>query len=313
MTIRLPLSAAFLAAALILGACGGGGGDSGTGPGGLKPPLSESDDPRVARLGELLERADVLQMSSQHARSSMASADGSETIEEAFAEPVSCSGARCVAEDGTATTVQDLLDTTTDGIEFESIEVMLGARGGFDTVTASVSLEVTETLPDSELTVSSMATNYGFWGEHGYATLMLGGGPVTVEIAGTAFSGDYTTAEAYMAGDATGTNPSGTGSATWTGIAEASPTGAIERLMGTATVTIADLSQPRVGVAIDVPGHAISAPGWADMPLTNGGFDSGTAGTDYMGGNFLGRVHEEAWGVFDTTDYIGVFGTTRQP
>ena len=39
---------------------------------------------------------------------------------------------------------------------------------------------------------------------------------------------------------------------TWQGIAEAASTGTFERLQGTATVTIADLSLPRVGVAIDV-------------------------------------------------------------
>ena len=59
--------------------------------------------------------------------------------------------------------------------------------------------------------------------------------------------------------------------------------------MGTATVTIADLSRPRVGVAIDVPGHAIGAPGWADMALANGRFETGRAGEDYLAGNFHGR------------------------
>ena len=70
--------------------------------------------------------------------------------------------------------------------------------------------------------------------------------------------------------------------------------------MGTATVTIADLSRPRVGVAIDVRGQEIGAPGWADMPLDAGSFASGTAGSDYLAGNFHGPGHEEAWGVFDT-------------
>ena len=83
--------------------------------------------------------------------------------------------------------------------------------------------------------------------------------------------------------------------------------------MGTATLTIADLSRPRVDVAIEVPGHTIGAPGWADMALGNGAFSSGTAGTDYLSGNFHGPAHEEAWGVFDTADYIGAFGAKREP
>ena len=78
-------------------------------------------------------------------------------------------------------------------------------------------------------------------------------------------------------------------------------------------LVLADLSRPRVEVAIDVPGHGIGAPGWADMPLSNGGFSSGTAGTDYLGGNFHGAGHEEAWGVFETANYLGAFGAKREP
>ena len=283
----------------------------GTGGSGAAPPgLPDSDDPRVARLGELLERADALRMTGMHARWSLAG--GGETIEDAFVEAVSCAGERCVAADGTATTVRDLLDTSAGGTDLEMIEAALGTRGGFDTAATRGIFQVTETLPNLAVTVSPEVTSYGFWGAHGFAALALGAGPLAVDIDGTAFSGDFSTAQAYMAGDVTGTNPAGMGSATWTGIAEASPTGAFGRLMGTATVTIADLSRPRVGVAIDVPGHAIGAPGWADMPLTNGGFSTGTAGADYLEGNFHGPAHEEAWGVFDTTGYVGAFGARRE-
>lgn len=309
MNTRLPLTAAFLTAVLALGACGGGGGPA-TDPGG--PPPSDSDDPRVAQLGELLERADALRMSGMHARWSLAAA-GEETIEDAFVDAVSCSGARCVAADGTATTVRDLLDTSSGGPDLESIEAALGTRGGLDTVTASGSFELTETLPDLAVTASPEVTSYGFWGVHGFAALTLGAGPLAAQIEGTAYNGDFSMAQAYVAGDAAGTNPAGMGSATWTGIAEASPTGTFERLTGTATVTITDLSRPRVGVAIDVPGHDIGTPGWADMPLAGGGFSAGTAGTDYLEGAFYGPAHEEAWGLFDTTGYVGAFGATRTP
>ncbi len=278
-------------------------------PGTGTPGLSDSDDPRVARLGGLLERADTLLQSSYHGRYSLA-AEGEDTIADSFVEGVSCSGGRCVAADGTATAVADLLDLDA-GTDLETIEAALDTRGGFDTATTSGSFENTQTLPDLTLTVSPEVTSYGFWGEHGFAALALGAGALAAEIDGTAFAGDFSLAQAYVAGAATGANPAGTGSATWTGIAEASPTGAFARLMGTATVTIADLSRPRVGVAIDVPGHAIGAPGWADMALGNGAFTSGTAGTDYLSGNFHGPAHEEAWGVFDTADYIGAFGAKR--
>ncbi len=310
MNTRLPLTAVFLAAALTLGACGGGGGGGSGGP----PPssgLSDSSDPRVARLGKLLERADTLRMSGLHARWSL-SAPGEETIEDTFDEAVRCTGVRCDAADGTATTVRDLLDPSAN-IDPDTIAAALGTRGGFDTVTTRGGFRTTETLPGLTVSVSPAVTGYGFWGDHGYAALALSTGPVTAEIEGTSYSGDFSMAQGYVAGDATGSNPSGTGSATWTGIAEASPADTNERLMGTATVTIADLSRPRVGVAIEVPGHAIGAPGWRDMRLANGVFSSGTSGRDYLEGAFHGPGHEEAWGVFDTADHVGVFGARRQP
>jgi len=71
------------------------------------------------------------------------------------------------------------------------------------------------------------------------------------------------------------------------------------------------LSRPRVSVGIAVPGHAIDAPAWADMPLAGGRFAAGTAGTDYLEGNFHGPQHGETYGVFDTGAYIGVFGAKR--
>ena len=157
-------------------------------------------------------------------------------------------------------------------------------------------------------------TSSGFWGDHGFAALAIGEGPFAATIEGTAFSGTFSVAQAYVAGDATGTNPAGRGSATWRGIAEASPTGAPARLMGTATVTIAELSQPRVDVGIDLDEGGVDRPlRWTDMPLADGGFIAGSAGMGYLQGNFHGPGHEEAWGVFDTTDYIGAFGAKRTP
>ena len=41
--------------------------------------------------------------------------------------------------------------------------------------------------------------------------------------------------------------------------------------------------------------------------------ERGTAGTDHLRGTFHGPAHREAWGVFDTTGYIGVFGAKRTP
>ena len=79
-------------------------------------------------------------------------------------------------------------------------------------------------------------------------------------------------------------------------------------------VTDADTTDPDSDSAtIDVPGHAIGAPRWADMALDEGRFATGSAGTDWLSGSFHGPGHEEAWGVFDTTGHVGSFGARRQP
>ena len=179
--------------------------------------------------------------------------------------------------------------------------------------TTSGTFEASQTPSDLGVTVSPAVTGYGFWAEHGFAALVLGAGTASVGVDGTTLSGDFSLAQAWAAGDATGTNPAGAGRATWTGIAEAAAVGTFERLQGTATVTIADLSRPRVGVAIDVPGHDIGAPGWADMALEDGRFATGTSGVDSLAGHFHGPAHEEVWGVFDTAGHVGAFGAKRTP
>ena len=311
------LSMAVLAAAMLaLGACGGGSTDAGAPPS-TPPGLSEDElealgsDPAVMRMGDILERSDGLLFSSLHAHYALFVDEATQPERLELVERMDCTGGRCEAEDGSAVTVEDL--TSPAALEAGLSEAVPGSVEGFDTVLTRSGYEVTETQSGVTVTADVSATGYGFWGEHGYGALELLSGPLTGEVEGTAFSGDFQQAMAYAAGDVSGSNPAGSGSATWRGMVEASPTGAFERLQGTATVTIADLALPRVGVAIEVPGHDIGAPGWADMALENGGFASGTAGSDRLVGNFHGPGHEEAWGVFDTEDYIGAFGTKRVP
>ena len=297
---------ALAAATLALAACGGGSAmQSAVSP---EPPEVPGDGPEpdapLARLADILDRADTLLVGSLHSRWSLAG--GGEALIGASADALACSGARCVAADGTAITVQDMLD-----LDAGAGEADLGSRGGFDTAATRDAFAATESA--AGVTVSGLTVlGYGFWGEHGFAALELGSGSLADDAGETAFGGDFTQARAYALGEVSGFNPAGTGSATWRGLAEASPTGAFERLRGTATVTIADLSRPRVGVAIDVPGHAIGAPGWADMALAGGGFASGTAGRDHLAGHFHGPDHDEAWGVFDTATYLGAFGAKRE-
>ena len=141
-------------------------------------------------------------------------------------------------------------------------------------------------------------TRYGFWGMHGYAALDLGAGSLSADDGGTVWAGDFRTTLAWTGGEAAKTG---------------SGAGTFESLRGTATVTIADLAvpSPTVGVDIHVPNHTINKPGWEDMPLTRGRFSAGARGTDWLSGAFHGPAHEEAWGVFDTDEYIGAFGATK--
>ena len=129
------------------------------------------------------------------------------------------------------------------------------------------------------------------------------------------FTGHLSYAFAYVMGNTTGTNPSGVGVATWEGIAEAASLRTFERRLGTATLVIANLSDPRLSVDIDVDGFAINSSDWANLPLTNGSFTFPPSGTvadgNYLAGNFHGSGHEEAYGVFDTEAYTGAFGAKR--
>lgn len=308
MKPRIPCISAFLAPALMLAACGGGGGAPT--PAGVELDRLRSD-PRIVRLEGIAESSDTLLVPGNHVHYTITALG--ETVSERLVERPSCAGRRCVAEDGTQTTVRDLIDFEEPFADISSTEVALGSRSGFDTITATGDLdfEISADAVDVTLAVDFTVDSYGFWGEHGFAAVQLLAAPLSGQVEGVPYDGKASYAAAFAVGDATGTNPFGMGSATWRGIAEAASTGTFQRRQGTAAVTIADLSRPRVSVAVDVPGYAIGAPAWADMPLAGGRFATGTAGRDYLEGNFHGPGHGETYGVFDTGSYIGVFGAKR--
>ena len=290
------LCIAALALAFSLAACGGGGSKA-TGMG----EMSSLD-----RLQAMVERADTLLSSQVRARYTV-TVDGETVSEPSWSIAVTCTGARCAFADGEAVTVEDRAPPAALPKE------ALGTRGGFDTLVFESRFPLSREFDGGTITAASEVTHYGFWGKHGYAGLaLLGDGSLTGTWHGSPLEdGAFSMAGAWVLGDASDTNPAGTGSATWTGIAEAATTDTFERLQGTATVTVPDLSRPRIGVAIEVPGHTIGAPGWADMALTNGRFAAGRAGADYLAGSLHGPAHQEAWGVFDTTGYVGAFGARR--
>lgn len=294
MTRLRALRTAVLLGALALSACGGGGSSSSAPdsmPGGGNEELMPGDP---------FEGTDTLRATSLYSRWSVS--DGNTTVNDTEVDTMTCTGAACTDSQGVATTIADLrTDSAGTGAQAST---QAGMRGGLDTA-----------MIRSTLSGGVMATSFGFWGEHGSAVLVRTQGPLSVTVEGDAFTGEFTGVQAWALGEASasGSNPTGTGRAVWQGIAEAASTGTYTRLAGTATLTIADLSQPRVGVEITVPGHAINAPGWGAISLINGAFATGTAGSDLLSGSFHGPRHGEAWGIFDTGAYVGAFGAKRMP
>ena len=295
---------ALLAIPLFLAACGGG--DSA--PGLTQDEIEElQSDPRIVRLEGILERADTLLIPSMHLDYSLTVAGQTQRETEVVA--VSCTGSSCDIE-GDMVVADDAADPEV-GIDLTQVD--LGSRAGFDTGSYAGRFVPSEAIPDATLTTEPAVLGYGFWGEYGFAQVNIVDAPISGEIFGVDFDGYLRMAIAYVAGEATGANPTGMGSATWTGIAEAVSTGDYRRREGTSTVTIPDLSRPSVTVAVEVDGNDIGSSAWSDMSLTNGHFTAGTVGADFLAGNFHGPAHEETYGAFDTVDYVGVFGAKREP
>ena len=302
-------AAALLAAVLMLAACGGGGGASRTpsdpGPGTGEPPPGDGAGGGTNGTGGLSGRTDTLLSTGFH--SSLTLTAGEVAFDnEPLAVAVDCAGARCTDETGDAVTAAGLFAAATG-----NPGAALGTRGGFDTVETTADQGAGAPIDGVEAAGVS-TTSWGFWGEHGFAAVTVSTGALSGAIDGTAIEdGSFRLTSAWALGDGAGTNPVGTGRATWRGLAEAASKATFERSHGTATVTIPDLAQPLVDVTIDIPGQDIGEAGWTGMALTAGGFKSGTAGADYLEGKLHGPNHEEAWGVFDTTDHVGAFGAKR--
>ena len=309
MKNALQISAA-VSIALMLAACSGGG---------RSPTLTDAEldrleaDPRMMRAEGILERADAVLMSGIHSRYYLSfqgpAASDRWTMSDSSVERPVCAGARCVYEDGTEFDLADLFDPHTEAGPNPK-EVNIGSRGGFDTLEIK-GVDLPVNIPDAGVTNVPSASAWGFWGRYGLAQVVTVDGPLSGQAQGVSYDGGMRAALAWVTGDETGTNPTGMGSATWNGIAEAASIRTFERRQGTATVSIADLSRPRVSVEIDISGFAIGSPAWTDMPLADGRFVAGTVEKDRLEGNFLGSDHGEAYGVFDTDAYVGAFGAKR--
>ena len=100
----------------------------------------------------------------------------------------------------TETGSQESAWTTSDLRQLDGTEDT-GARDDFNTVAGS-------------LADDSPFTRYGFWGQHGYAAVVIGEESRQITDTGRTWSGPFQTAHTWAAGETTDTNPTGTGSAT---------------------------------------------------------------------------------------------------
>ena len=314
---RIATFVAVAAVALALMACGGGGDDS-------PDPVDLLLDPNVIRLGRIIERSDTLITPGLHLKYEYSlPIEGPDPIEkgQSLFQSASCEGDGCTIEgvdaDDTMVELQDLIDLS---VELGPADVVLGSRGGFDTIDISSDLDVSDNIPPNiNAVMYPSATSLGFWGSHGFAGVALGndllsGSVELTDLETTARfdNGRLYFAIAYAMGNNTGSNPAmGTGIATWTGIAEAVALRSFERRTGTVTLTIPDLSTATASVEIIVDEFSITEPAWANVTLTAGSFEVGAEGNDYLAGDFYGPAHEEAYGVFDTQAYTGAFGAKR--
>ena len=302
---------------LFLAGCGGGGGngdDEVEMPDDVPVPLVSDD--RVKRLETIVERTDSLLTPGVHVQYSVA-IPGQEATRDLF-QGISCTGDTCthmgVRLDLNTALLTGLIDPNLD---LSVSEANLRSRAdGFDTAFISGSLDNVDIgglIPDITIDEIPEATAYGLWGDHGMAGLILADGRFSARASGIPFTGDMQAAVPFAFGDVSGSNPGGSGSATWTGVAEAVALRTFMRREGVATLTMRNLAMPVVSVGIDLAGNPIGKPSWSDVEITDGGFIVGVPDDDdYLQGNFHGPDHQEAYGVFDTDNFTGSFGAIRQ-
>lgn len=285
---------------LALAACGGGNGD---------PPVMEM--PAIEDLREVAGQATILRVSARHrvylgrdgAMPDAPLADWSSIRE------YQCERTECTGHDETYI----LADAT---LNREYIEVTrFEAEAGDDFTTFSMTgryIPGEEYAPGAIVISSDNLSTWGLWGEHGAAVIHTVGGPIEGIQDGFHYYIEGNSAYGFAFGSASGSNPTGMGSATWRGAAHGIRLGVWEHIEGTATLAIPDLSVPALNAVIELEGGSVigDSDSWTDMTLTDGTFLVGVPAVNRITGAFMGPDHEEVYGAFDTDTYVGVFGAT---
>ena len=216
-----------------------------------------------------------------------------------------CTGRVCMYDDGYETFTQDLNDF--GPIPSESSEAVM-RKNDIKVVQFANAVEFGEGLN------SGYNVQYGLalWGEENVAWTDFNYGYLG--------GGNYQVYESRVAGEASGSNPSG--SATYTGVMAGSvvekdmavPLNTPEWVMGDAELMfdIADvtLGATFTNIASLATGESHADLSWSGVPVTDGGFDDGPEG-DYLRGAFFGAGHEEVAGTFEQNSISGVFSAAQ--
>ena len=278
-------------------------------------PEPEPELSHLERLKEIQDEADTLRVPSGRTHYTFDWTGQDQSTSDQQVVVFICDGDECAGDNGSTYTIEGL--TGPSSVFRASVpddqQAQFDQNSGLATFTFMLDTDLSILFGSgAALTENPSLYSYGVWGESGSVFLQVINGSIAGELDEVPLTGNLSQATAFIMGQATRTNPQGTGSATWEGIAEAVSISTFARGQGSVSLTIADLSQPSVSVDIDVPGFAIDDSSWTEIPLTDGRFMTGTVGTDYIDGDFHGENHSEAYGVFDTGDYLGGFGATRQ-
>ena len=229
-----------------------------------------------------------------------------------------CTGRECSARDNEFQIVFSPDDTLGNlrGYDFNTQAVML--QNGIDTIQAASLGTPRSTIPETRLT-------YGAWLEDSAFAVRITRygqkntrGSNTIERAGLSF------------GTASGGNPGGIGSATWTGLMVGSATTGTDIVQGDAHIDVDDLSNPDVDVAFRnifnlngptaVPPYNVNGVpltiSWDNLPVTGGQFSRGNQNDSIrIRGSFYGDNQREVGGVFNYNsanfDLVGAFGGRR--
>ena len=304
--------ASILAVASLLAACGGGG--SG-------PSVSQGDidrvesDPRTVRAASIFDEATVLLIPAGYLN--LDGTIGGQATNVLLPAIGRCQGLGCTLTGyGTAQGLNFpiaasdivILGNVVLAGRDDVTGIGLGERAGMDTGFVAGDSSISA----GTLSATGTGESYGVWGEYGFASVQLMTGSVAGTYLGQPVDGAADLSVASVIGSPSLSIPSGLGSATWNGAAEAVHVASHERRFGTSTVTMADLTQPYVDVDVIIDGRSIGTSAWDGIALRSDGFFlAGISGQDAMIGAFYGPGHEEAYGGFDTGTYVGAFGAKR--